>query len=364
MAKKTKLKKISKINIKKKEEEPNQAEIEKLKKGLLVNNDFNNYKSKKDEIKKKITTTKKKIKLKEKAKIKKFKHGKRKKKLEKEEKGKENEKNDDLNLPKKNSSKSKIPEKKYTGPTISEMIKNKENLQEIKLIDGTVNTKTKNNKKKELQKKDLIEKKKIIAKKEEMEKKEFLRKIKRRIKMENGKIVYEAIDIGTKLNEENEKDIIPKEIVYESNNENINSLSYLKDKIKPKKWSEEETNQFYKAIKLFGLDFSFLEIVLKPRIREEIKRKYLKEKKKQPKKIENAFLKRKDPELLNNVLALYKKQNNINNSLNLSKQDSLGLGLIKGESSKRTLKSEKEDLIDYNKEYKEILNKIDYENNN
>ena len=368
MVKKTKLKKINKLNIKKKIEKPSKEEIEKLRKNLQPKNDINNSKSKKDD-KKKIPTTKKKIKLKEKVKIKfKLKHPKHKKKFGKEkekEKENENEKTDDLNLPKKNGSKKILPEKKYTGPTILELIRNKENLQEVKLIDGTVNTKSKNNKKKELQKKDLTEKKKIIAKKEEMEKKEFLKKIKRRIKMENGRIIYEAVDPGTKLNEQNnkekekEKDLIQKEIIYEGDDENINSLTYLKDKIKPKKWSDEETKQFYKALILFGLDFSFLEIVLKPRIREEIKRKYLKEKRYKSKLIEKIISVRKNPDIMNDILTLYKKQNNIN-SLNLSsKQDSLGLGLIRGESSKRTIKTEKEDSIDYNKEYKDILNKLD-----
>ena len=64
---------------------------------------------------------------------------------------------------------------------------------------------------------------------------------------------------------------------------------------------------------------------------------------------------------MNNVLSLYKKQININNSFNISKQDSFGFGLDKGENSKRSIKTEKEEvLIYYNKEYKDILNNIDF----
>lgn len=121
------------------------------------------------------------------------------------------------------------------------------------------------------------------------------------------KIVVQHTDVGmiNKLfNEQKNANLIPSKTV-EVQDKKITSLSFLKTN-HTKKWTEEEVNMFYKAIEIFGLDFSFLEIVLKPRTRGEIKRKYLKEKKENHSKIDKAISCRKDLNKMNELLKIYK----------------------------------------------------------
>ena len=258
----------------------------------------------------------------------------------------------DLSL-KKNMPQSRMSlesKKKENSPTLLQMIKNKQNLEEVQLIDAVKNgIKLENNqKKKEIHKKDLLDKQ-ITKKNDETDKNEYIKRLKSKIVMVNGKMTIEKPDVGLinkTYKEEHNQDLTPKETIFISNEENVNSLSFLKI-IHTKKWTEEETEKFYNAIKLFGLDFSFLEIVLHPRKRIEIKRKYLKEKKKSPKKIEDAINARKNVDKLNEILDLYKKQNKEKNQSNL--------GLNREESFRKRNGGLKEEKIDFNKEYNKIL---------
>ena len=241
--------------------------------------------------------------------------------------------------------------KEQNSPTLLELIKNKKNLEEVQLVDSMNNDVIIKNieKEKKLEKKE-VHKNQISSNNEETDKNEYIKKLKSKIVMKDGKMVIEKTDIGLinkQYNEEHYKRSSPKETIFVSSEENVNSLSFLKI-IPTKKWSKEETDNFYKALKLFGLDFSFLEIVLHPRKRIEIKRKYLKEKKENPQKIQSAISSRKNVDKLNKILNLYKKQNNQKNQNNLV--------LIKEESFKKKNGGVKEETIDYNKEYKKILN--------
>ena len=200
--------------------------------------------------------------------------------------------------------------------------------------------------------------KNIPTKNQEKEnnKNEYIKSLKSRIVMVDGKMTIEKPDVGLitrKYNEEANKDFSPKETIFVSKDEHVvNSLSFLKIE-HTKKWSEKETQNFYKALELFGLDFSFLAIVLAPRKREEIKRKYLKEKKENPKEIDRVIFSRKSMTKLNKVLNLYKKQNAQEigqNSLSLSREPSFQRKINVNEDIKK-------EVIDYNKEYNEILNK-------
>ena len=373
MAKKLKKAKLKSIPTKKKGKnnlkESKIKAIEILKKNLLEKE--NNNKSKE----KKILTTKKNQKIKEKRKKIKLhkipKKNKKQKKL-KEEEEEQNEESQEVNggdmTLKKNSSNKKLSspqnetknnnKKQNSQQTLLQMIKNRKNLEEVALNDGVhINViKPKNtSKKKDKQKKDNIENKKEenqasvnIKRNEEKDKNEFMKQIKTKIVIKDGKMIMEKPDVGLiskKYNEEHNKHITETIIVNED--EKLTSLSFLK-KEKTKKWSEEETNNFYKAIELFGLDFSFLSIVLSPRRREEIKRKYLKEKRKNPGEIERAIYSRKNVTKLGKVLNLYKNEKNQNNlSLTLTKSDSF---------NKRKVPEIKEE-INYNNEYKNILNK-------
>ena len=109
---------------------------------------------------------------------------------------------------------------------------------------------------------------------------EYSKQIKSKIVIKDGKFSIEKKDIGLiykQFNDEQNKNNIPLQMI--DNNKKITSLSFKKLK-HTNKWNENDTKLFYKALEIFGLDFSFLEIVLKPRTRFEIKKKYLKEEKK------------------------------------------------------------------------------------
>ena len=387
MAKKSKKTKLkihkNKNNISNKKNSELKA-IEILKKNLLEKSNNNKIKTKK------IKTTKKKKKEKEKEKEKQEELNLQRLISSKSNKSKKKEESKKMqlngpepvvkgNLPlKRNRSKKKLSSlDKKNNPdksqTLLQMIKNKKNLEEIKLkqINEEVriniikskkkdpltketeeNQKEQNQKEENKKEQNQKEENKISTnnnkKNEENDKNEFIRRLKSRIVMVNGKMTIEKPDVGLiskKYNEEHNKHIA--ETIFVSNEDKkITSLSFLK-KEKTKKWSEEETQKFYKALELFGLDFSFLTIVLSPRRREEIKRKYLKEKRKNPKEIERAIFSRKNVSSLNKVLSVYKNEKNENN-----------LGLVKEESFSKKKGLGLKEEIDYDKEYKNILDKI------
>ena len=371
MAKKLRKSKLKEISNKKKgknnEKESKIKAIEILKKNIF---EKDNNTKRKD---KKILTTKKRQKVKEKRKKIKLhkipKKNKKKKISEEEEDQQQQEESQEVDAEdfslKKNPSKKKSSsslneknkiKKQDSQQTILQMIKNRKNLEDVKLKDeahiNVIKPKSAN-KKKDKQKKENIDNKKeeiqtsINNKKiEEKEKNEFMKQIKSKIVIRDGKMVMEKPDVGLiskKYDEEHNKYITETIIV--NDEEKLTSLSFLK-KEKTKKWTEEETNNFYKALELFGLDFSFLSIVLCPRRREEIKRKYLKEKRKNPEEIERAIYSRKNVTKLSKVLNLYKNEKN-QYSLSLTKSESF---------SKRKVPEIKEE-INYNEEYKNILNK-------
>lgn len=85
----------------------------------------------------------------------------------------------------------------------------------------------------------------------------------------------------------------------------ITSASFKKS-LHTDKWSEDETTFFFKALQCFGTDFSFLEIVLKPRNRAQIKNKFRKEEKDNPILVESA-LKKYDPKKLVKIMGVLKQ---------------------------------------------------------
>jgi hypothetical protein len=82
--------------------------------------------------------------------------------------------------------------------------------------------------------------------------------------------------------------------------------SSFKKTLHTDKWTDEETRFFYKALECFGTDFSFLEIVLKPRNRSQIKNKFRKEERENALKIESA-LKKHDPKNLMKILNVFRE---------------------------------------------------------
>ena len=246
--------------------------------------------------------------------------------------------------------KNKSSKEKENNQTLLQILKNKENTKDVTLNDENYSARNKNNIKKGKKKNSIDTKTEEINQKNQTEdKNEYIKKLKSKIIMVNGKMVMEKPDVGLinkKYNEEHYKNISPMETILVNNEEKVvNSLSFID--IKPtKKWTEEENKLFYKALELFGLDFSMIEIVLKKRKREEIKRKFLKEKKENYNEIEKAINSRKNIGKLKQILELYKNEKGQNN-----------LGLFKEESfrSRRNI-STKDEKIDYDKEYKNILN--------
>ena len=355
MAKKSKYKKNSKNKKDKKTKQLTKEEIKDLKKNLLVKSENKNEKVKKSSKKnkkEKEKKTKKEIKDEKiiKAKIKKVKDETIKEEKEKKIQKIKNLENggiiqDSNNQKEKNISSSE----KGSNQTLLQLIKNKENTKDVNLNDENY-SRNKNNLKKG-QKKNSIDNKleEKNAKNQIDDKNEYIKKLKSKIVMVNGRMVMEKPDVGLinkKYNEEHSKNISAMETVFVNNDEKVvNSLSFID--IKPtKKWTDEENKLFYKAIELFGLDFSMIEIVLKKRTRAEIKRKFLKEKKENYNEMEKAINSRKNIVKLKQILDLYKNEKGQNY-----------LGLFKEESfrSRRNILN-KEEKIDYEKEYKNVLN--------
>ena len=359
MAKKTKIKKNSKNSKNSKTKKLTKEEIKDLKENLLIRKESSD-KSKK-EIKMFNTKKKKKDRKIEKEKredkIKNNKIKKEKEKLIERNKRKKKFKIKQLESGGRGNSKNKKKEKDESedysenkNKTLFQIIKDKENLKEINLNENNYSSTNKINIKK-IQKKNSIDKSEESKPKNNADdKNEYIKKLKSKIIMVNGKMVMEKPDVGLinkKYNEEHYKNLSPLETVFAKKKKKVvNSLSFIN--IKPsKKWTEEENKLFYKAIELFGLDFSMIEIVLKKRTREEIKRKFLKEKMENYKEIEKAMNSRKNIGKLKQILELYKNEKGQNY-----------LGLFKEESfrSRRNIQN-KNEKIDYDKEYKKILNK-------
>ena len=149
---------------------------------------------------------------------------------------------------------------------------------------------------------------------------EYIKSIKPKVVMKNGKISIEKPDIGLinkQYNDNLNKSLFPLEEI-EDNNKKISSLSFKKIN-HCNKWKEEETNIFYKAIEVFGLDFSFLEIVLFPRTRNEIKNKYLKEEKVNKDKLNESINAKKNVSKMFEVLKMFQnkeKERDLNNCFN------------------------------------------------
>ena len=203
-------------------------------------------------------------------------------KEEKEKRKKKNEEEEekkDKKTPKKKQI--KIQNQITEPKTIFDYINNIENLTSLpSKEEEEMNILTKKNNSSNSSKitnKELKEIKNQISNSNTINNEDYLKSLKPKIVIINGKMTIEKPDISLlnkQYNEENYKNNI--QIQQLDQIKKVTSLSFKK--IQPrKKWSENETKLFYKAIEIFGLDFSFLEIILKPRTRLEIKKKYHKE---------------------------------------------------------------------------------------
>ena len=138
-------------------------------------------------------------------------------------------------------------------------------------------------------------KKDFIGLKRENEESQLSKKsVKPQIIIENGVIRLERpnfIEVRRKVNEDirqgNERNLVSVDMTYEK--VKLSSLSFRKRSSHSDKWTEEETELFYKSLDFFGTDFSLLEMVLKPRPRNQIKNKFHKEEKVNSSRIESSL---------------------------------------------------------------------------
>ena len=151
---------------------------------------------------------------------------------------------------------------------------------------------------------------------------QYNKMFKPKVVLVDGKITIEKPDIGLinkQINEEISKNAIPLESYDE--NQRITSLSFKKLH-HTKKWTESDNTLFDRALSIFGLDFSFLEIVLRPRTRAEILSKYHKEMREHSDLVREAIDSKKDINQMVRILELYKEEDQIKNPYSKKKKDS------------------------------------------
>lgn len=74
----------------------------------------------------------------------------------------------------------------------------------------------------------------------------------------------------------------------------ISKTSFVKKTSKkPQTWSEADTNTFYRCLEIFGMDFAMIAEVLSSKTQRQILRKFKKEQKREPEKIETALARHK-----------------------------------------------------------------------
>jgi len=96
----------------------------------------------------------------------------------------------------------------------------------------------------------------------------------------NGEIILDESSLQIQTNDQKKaKDLLQKSpVVFESNRTSTNYGTWSK-KRRHSDWSERETIKFYKALSVFGSDFSMMESIFKNRSRQELKLKFKKEEK-------------------------------------------------------------------------------------
>ena len=137
-------------------------------------------------------------------------------------------------------------------------------------------------------------------------------------------------EIAQKIQDENFKKNFPY-IVYNNEKIKITSASFRKPSHSDK-WSEKETELFYQALEIFGCNFSYLEIILNPRTREQIKKKFSREEKSNKEKIEYALKNNNKGNLMKFAQIFKNYKENVKKNSKVSK--------IKGKYSKLIAESE------------------------
>jgi hypothetical protein len=91
--------------------------------------------------------------------------------------------------------------------------------------------------------------------------------------------------------------------VVQNKKKKVTTSSSFKQSSHTEKWTEKETRKFYRALELFGTDFSMIANVFKNRNRNQIKNKFLREEKIAPEKVNSIF----KPTKASHIQSLFRK---------------------------------------------------------
>jgi uncharacterized protein (DUF2132 family) len=144
----------------------------------------------------------------------------------------------------------------------------------------------------------LIDVEEKISKKEKLNSGETLSLVRRtenlyavpRLVLKNGKTLLDTSFDASFENELKTLEIVPekKKLTTSNSFRNINHSE---------KWTEEETTRFYRALELFGTDFTLITKLFPNRNRNQIKNKFLKEEKVSKEKVDDVFSKKNNSKL-------------------------------------------------------------------
>ncbi|PIA17089.1 hypothetical protein COEREDRAFT_14942 [Coemansia reversa NRRL 1564] len=119
------------------------------------------------------------------------------------------------------------------------------------------------------------------------------------VRVINGKVVIDTDSLTISRSDMAGGDNEPMGIVDESERPRfINSLTYVKRRTTRKRWSNEETAEFYRGLRKFGSDFEMIASVMPGRCRYDIRNKFKLEEKKHSQWITDTLLKRPPPAIV------------------------------------------------------------------
>ncbi|CUS14021.1 unnamed protein product [Tuber aestivum] len=109
------------------------------------------------------------------------------------------------------------------------------------------------------------------------------------MRMVNGELVLDQESIQVNSHERNPVDQESMEVVEENMAfRRITSATYSKHK-RSERWDTEETGKFYNALSMFGTDFEIISKLFPGRNRQQLRKKYLNEERKDPQRITDAL---------------------------------------------------------------------------
>jgi len=108
-----------------------------------------------------------------------------------------------------------------------------------------------------------------------------------RSRKKTGSRHHENFDLSTLVNKSN----------YGSNKGTSRGTLYCRKRTKNEKWKSDDTEKFYKNLSIYGCNFALLAALFRGRSRKQLKNKFKKEERENPKLIKEALTKRRPMEL-------------------------------------------------------------------